>query len=222
MNRVRRVTDAVRGHSARLAESAVGAASIPFWIGGALLAVLLVVTVAVGGLNRAEPSPVQLPVGDELRLPLYAVTVLDAHLADEIEDEFVTADDGETLVIVTLRLENLASYPVGVGGSVDRVQSRLFSVGEPLIALSGVDPSSTTYAWRTDDSAGGVVLQPRVPTEVQLVWPVSADAVTGREATLDVYDADETRGQVILSSDHITWRRSDLMAQITLDVTESL
>ncbi len=216
------MTDAVRGSSTRLARSAVSATSIPFWTGGALLATLLVATISLGGLNRAEPSPAQLPAGDELRLPLYAITVIDAYLTDEVEEEFVTAEDGEVLVIVTARLENLAPYPVGVGRSADRVQSRLFSVSEPLIALSGVDPASSTYAWRTDDSTGGVVLQPRVPTEVQLVWPVSADVATGGTVTLDVFDADETRGQVILSSDNITWRRSDLAAQVTLDVTEAL
>lgn len=216
------MTNVVRDSSTRLVRSAVSTASIPFWTGGALLATLLVVTVAVGGLNRAEPSPRQLAVGEELRLPLYAITALDARLADEVEEEFVTADDGETLVIVTLRLENLAPYPIGVGRSADRVQSRLFSVSEPLIALSGLEPTSSTYAWRIDGSAGGVVLQPRVPTDVQLVWPVPTDAVADGAVTLDVFDGDETRGQVILSSDHITWRRSDLAAQIPLDVMENL
>ena len=221
MNRAGRATDAVRVGSARVARSAVSRASIPFWIGGALLAALLIVTVSLGGFNRADASPAQLPVGEELHLPLYSIAVLDAHLTDEIEDEFVSADDGETLVVTTVLLENHAPYPVGVGNAVDGVQSRLFTMRDSLIDLAGVELSSTPYAWRTDDSAGGVILQPRVPTEVQLVWPVPADAVSDGKVTFDVYDADETRGQVILDSRNITWRRSDLAAQITLDATEA-
>lgn len=221
MNRVGQAWGAVRERAAGAARSAVGRSSIPFWSAGGALAILLVSVVALGGLDRAEAAPVQYDVGDEARLSLFSITVLDARLADEIEEESVSADEGEVLVVVTARMENLAEYPVGVGRAVDRVASRLVGVTEPLLSLSGVTPTSSPYVWRTDDSAGSVILQPRVPTEVQVVWPVPEDAITAGVLTLDVHDADARRGQIILSSDHITWRRADLAAQFTLDVGEA-
>lgn len=201
--------------------AATGRVAIPFWIGGGILAALIVTVIAFGGLNPATSAAPQLAAGDEATTPLYTASVLDAHLTDEIEDEHVSAEDGDVLVVVTMRLENLADYPVGVGRSADRAESRLLNVAEPLLELSGITQTASASAWRTDDSIGGVVLQPRVPVEVQLVWPVPAAAVASGALTVDVYDADETRGQVILSSDNITWRRAGLAAQFAIDVKEA-
>lgn len=207
--------------ASRIARSTVSRAAVPFWAAGAAAAILLVSTISLGAFDRAEPAPTPYAAGDEAELSLYSIAVLDAHVADEIEDQYVTAEDGETLVIVTARVENLASYPVAAVGSADRVSSRLVNAAEPLLALSGIPSTSSARVWRTDDSAGSVLLQPRVPAEVQVVWPVPEDAVADGRVMLDVYDAVEGRGQVILSSDHITWRRSALAARFTLDVAEA-
>ncbi|MGO1506884.1 MAG: hypothetical protein ACTHZW_06140 [Microbacteriaceae bacterium] len=201
--------------------AATSRAAIPLWIGGGLLVALVVAVIALGGLNPATSSAAQLVAGDEATTPLYTASVLDAHVTDEIEDEHVAAEDGDVLVVVTMRLENLADYPVGVGRSADRAESRLLNVAEPLLELSGITQTASARAWRTDDSIGGVILQPRVPVEMQLVWPVPAAAVASGTVTVDVYDADETRGQVILSSDNITWRRAGLAAQFEIDVEEA-
>lgn len=182
--------------------------------------IALISSALLGGFDRADPAPATYAAGHEANLTLYSITVLEAHLAEEIEEQHISADDGEVLVVVGARLENLASYPVGVGRSADRVASHLLNASEPLLTLSGVTPTSSEYVWRTDESASGVILQPRVPAEVQLVWPVPTEAVADGRVTLDAYDAVESRGQVILSSDHITWRRSALAAQFTLDVAE--
>jgi len=215
------MSGAVRGHAAQLGRSAVGRASIPFWAAGIALVATLVGTLALGGFDQAQTVPERLEAGGEVRTSLYTVSVIDAHRADEIEEEYVEAEDGEVLVVLTVRLENLAPYPIGVGSSADRVSARLVNAGEPLLELSGADPASSARVWRTDDSSGGVVLQPRVPAEAQLVWAVPVESVADGQVTLDVYDAVETRGRVILSSDAITWRRSDLAAQFTLDVAET-
>lgn len=215
------MASAARNATIGTARSAVSRASIPFWAAGGAVSIALVSTLALGGFDRAEPAPTALTAGDKADLSLYSIAVLDAQLADEIEEEYVTADAGEVLLMVTARLENHAAYPVGVEGGADRVASRLFNAGEPLLALSGITPTSSGHVWRTDDSAGGVILQPRVPAEVQLIWTVPAEAVADGQVMLDVYDAVETRGQIILSSDHVTWRRSALAAQFSLDVSES-
>lgn len=218
MGRVGQAWGVVRGRATGAARSAVGRSSIPYWATGGAVAVLLVSIVALGGLDRVEAAPLQYDVGDEARLPLFSVSVLDAHLADEIEEERVSADEGEVLVVLTARMENFAEYPIGVGRTVDRVESRLVGVTEPLFTLSGITPTGSSYVWRTDGSAGSVVLQPRVPAEVQVVWPVSEDAVHDGALVLDVYDAATRRGRIILSSDHVTWHRSDLAAQFDLGI----
>lgn len=207
-----------RSATARIARTAVSPASAPIWASGGVLVIALTALIALGGLNQAVPAPALLSTGDEERMSLYSVSVLDAYLTDEVEEKYVSAEPGETLVVVTMRLENLAGYPISIGGATDRVASRLINTTEPLLTVSGFDTAGNSQAWRTDGSGGTVQLQPRVPAEVQIAWPVPSDAVTSGTITLDVYDAQQTQGKVILSADHITWRRTTLAAQFTIDV----
>lgn len=161
--------------------------------------------------------PTLVAAGDEVRMPLYAVTVLDAELTDEVEEESLSADPGETLVIVTVRLENLTDRPIGVGRAADKVEANLVGFNDPLLALTGVTPTDSAQAWRSDGSAGTVFLQPGVPSEVTLAWTAPEDAFTDGVVELDVYDAVETHGQILISADHINWQRGDLAARVTVD-----
>lgn len=219
-----RMTDAVgrvRGVTSRTVRSAISPAIRPVWAAAGVVAVLCTAIAAFGGLNQADVTPMQLTEGDEAHQSLYAVTVLDAELTDEVEEEFLSADSGETLVILTMRLENLSDRPVGVGRTADRVESRLINVNAPLLALSDVTSEESTRVWRVDGSAGAVILQPGVPSEVKMAWVVPEDSFTDAPVRLDVYDATESMGQVILSADAITWRRTDLAATITVDVEDA-
>lgn len=177
----------------------------------------LAIAIALGGLGRSEVAPALLTKGDEVRMPLYAVTVLDAELADEVEEKSLRADQGETLVIITVRLENLTDRPIGVGRAADKVESQLIGVSDPLLTLTGATPADSAQAWRSDGSAGAVFLQPGVPSEVTLAWTAPEDAFADGIVELDVYDAVESRGQILISADHINWRRGDLAARITVD-----
>ncbi|MFB7250082.1 hypothetical protein [Microbacterium sp. NPDC056234] len=191
----------------------------PAWIAVLGVTVAAACFVGFGGLLPASASPDELVIDEEARTSLYSVTVLDAVTTDAVEEQYVEAEPGETLVVVTLRLENLSDRPIGLGTSADRVESRLVHAAEPLIALADVEPTSSAEAWRPDGSAGGVVLQPGVPDVVQIAWPVPQDAFADGILRIDVHEAEVTRGQVIVSADQLTWRRGDLAARISAPVT---
>ncbi|MDQ0642755.1 hypothetical protein [Microbacterium murale] len=220
MTRVADVTGRARSIVSRAARTAVSRRLIPVWITGGAIAVLVVTVIAFGGLDRSDTTPTPLSAGDEVRMPLYAVTVLGAELTDEVEEQSLSADPGETLVVISLQLENLTNLPIGVGRGADMVVSRLVGVDESLLSLPGVESAKTVGVWRGDGSAGSVVLQPGVPSEVTIAWIASKDAFADGVVNLDVYDAVETRGRVILSADHINWVRGDLAARITVDAEE--
>ncbi|GAB3595754.1 hypothetical protein [Microbacterium tumbae] len=213
----------VRG-AGRSASSAVSSAlrtlfsrrALPAWITIAAMAACLTVLVVTGGLDETESVPEPVALGTEVRLSTYAVTVLDVEFADAVEEEFLEADPGETLLVVTMRMENLSDRAVGVDNAADRISSRLVNVAEPLLALSGAEPTSSAAVWRDDGSAGSVILQPSVPAEVRIAWPVSEADVAEEGVQLDVYDAVAQSGQIILASDVVTWRRAGLVARIDL------
>ncbi|MGM7671605.1 hypothetical protein [Microbacterium sp. A93] len=204
-----------RTTASRLARSAVSPAAVPAWIALAVAGVALVGVVTFGGLDRSDPIPAELTVGEEARVSLYAVTVLDAELTDSIEEEFLEAEPGETLLVATVLLENLSDRPVGVGVGADRVQSQLISASNPLIELADVEQTSSPRVWRDDGSAGSVILQPGVASEVRIAWTVPDDALPDGDFQLNVHDAAVSTGKILLASDHITWKRGDISARIS-------
>lgn len=186
-----------------------------------VVVVAAIAVIAAGGLNRAEPVPAELGPGDEARTSTYAVTVLDAEFTDAVESEFLEADPGEKLLVVTLRLVNLSDQPIGVGTDPDRVTSNLAGTARPLLRIEGIDTSVGATIWRADDSRGSVVLQPDVPSEVAIAWPVPEDAFADGAVVLDVHDAVVRRGAIILSTRVVTWRPGELAARIRVPVEEA-
>jgi len=218
--RVADVTDQARSAVVRASRSAFSRRTAPAWVAGGAIAATLATAIALGGLNTSEATPALLTAGDEVRMPLYAVTVLDVELADEVEEKSLSADQGEALVLVTVRLENLTDRPIGVGRAADKVEANLVGFNDPLLSLTGVTSADSAQAWRSDGSAGTVFLQPGVPSEVTLAWTAPEDAVADGIVELDVYDAVESRGQILISADHINWRRGDLVARIAVDTED--
>lgn len=210
-----------RGAVAHASRAAISRRAVPAWVVAGAITVLLVTAIASGALETDEVAPTPLGAGEEVRMPLYSVTLLDAQLTDEVEEQSLSADPGETLVLVSMRLENLSDQPIGVGRSADKIASRLIHVETSLLSLSGVPSAESTDVWRDDGSAGSIILQPGVPSEVTIAWIAPEDAFSDGTVGLDVYDAVETRGQVILSADQISWRRGELAARITVDTEES-
>lgn len=199
-------------------------AALPFWISAAAVVGLLAGVIGAGGLAPASRVPSLVSGGDEARTSLYSIAVLDAELTDAVESQFLEAEPGQTLLVVTVRLENLSDTAVGVERSADRVDARLIVGSEPMLELAGVTVTDTARSWRTDGSRRAVILQPGVPAEVTIAWPVADDddtatALADGSARLDVYDAAEQGGQVILAASSISWRRAELSAQLELEVT---
>ena len=183
-----------------------------------MAAAIVTTFVAAGGLTSAERAPRAVEIGGEVRTSLYSVAVLDAELTDAVESEFLEADAGETLLVMTVAIENLSDHPIGVGTAANRVESKLVNSRTPLLEVAEVTDSFSTKAWRADGSAGGVVLQPGVPDEVVLAWAVPDDAFPDGVVQVDVFDAREQGGQIILSSSVISWQRTGQVARISVEL----
>lgn len=211
------VADRVRARATETVRTVFSRATVPLWIAAGAVVAALGGFVAFGGLTTAVPSVPTAAVGEEVRTSLYAITVRGAEFTDAVEEQYLEAEPGETLFVVTVRLENLSDRPVGVEGTVDRVSSRLVASSTPLLDLPGAAVTGDARSWRTDGSLRAVVLQPGVPADVQIAWPVAAGTAEQDQLRLDVYDARAQAGQVILSSSAITWRRTDLRASIPIE-----
>ncbi|MDA4894107.1 hypothetical protein PFZ55_45345 [Streptomyces sp. MS2A] len=201
-----------------LSRALVSRSTLPVGILCLVALAALAAFVLAGGLAPAASRAAIVSADTEVRTSLFAVTVLDAELTDEVEEPSFEADPGEELFVVTLRLENLTSRPAGVVQFVDRVTSRLVASSSPLLTPTGVSPTREARAWRTDGTTRSPVLQPRVPAEVQIAWPVPEGSFADGKAGLDVYDARERAGQLILSASAITWQRTGQAARIDVEV----
>ncbi len=208
----------VRGAVERGLRSALDPSTAPLWIAVVVALGIALPFIAFGGLGPAQRTSAQASAGEQVRTSLYAVTILSAELVDEVEEQYLEAEPGDRLLVVTLELENLSTVPVGILQTVDGVRSRLVSSSTPLLDLSGGTASDDPAVWR-DGSLAAVVLQPRVPAEVRIAWPVPADSFPDGTAMLDVYDAEPRAGQVIQSSSAITWRRTEMAAQVSVEVS---
>lgn len=192
------------------------------WIAIGLVVVLIGVVSISGGLRDAESTPADVATGAEIELSEYSLTVLDAEFTDAVEDQYLEADAGDTLVVVTMKMTNTTDRPIGVATSADRISTGFINVRAPLLALSdtehtSIEQTSSARAWRDDGSDGPVILQPEVLSTVRIAWSVPEDAVSAGSVQLDVYDAQVTTGQILLSADQIIWRRGELTARIGLD-----
>lgn len=206
-----------RTYTVRALRSLIAPSTAPLWIVAIVLMSVAISFTALGGFGRAVRTPTPAVAGDEVRTSLYAVTVLGAELTDEVEDQFLSAEPGEDLLVVTLVLENLTSTPAGVISSVDNVSSRFVEGDAAMLAIAGLDAVDDISVWR-DGSSASVILQPRVPAEVRIAWLVPEGSFPDGEAFLEVYDARIQRGQVILSRSAVTWNRTQQAARISMRV----
>lgn len=189
------------------------------WVAAAAVAALLIVVIATGGFAQAVSEPREVDAGDEVRTGQLSVAVRDAEFTREVESEYLDAEDGEVLLVMTLALENLTDRPIGVGTSADRIDTNLVNHEQPLLDLAGLESTDSAYVWRADGSAGQVYLQPGVPAEVMIAWPVPDDSTAGETVSLDVHEAVIGTGAVILSSRVVTWRAGDIAARIAVPVS---
>lgn len=191
------------------------------WFAAGAVVVALVAVVLAGGLSPVRTTPAEVAAGTEVRTSTYALTVQGAELTDAVESEYLEAEAGEVLLVLTLRMENLTDAPIGVGTTADLLKANLVNTADPLLDLHGVTPTGSATVWRADGSAGQVILQPGVPDAVTIAWPVPDDAVAAGAVQLDVHDAEVSRGAVILSSRVVTWRPAELVARVSATAEEA-
>ena len=122
---------------------------------------------------------------------------------------------------MTLEMLNLSDAPVGVGTTADRTKAGFVNTENPLLDLVGTTAVDSAAVWRADGSAGQVILQPGVPSEVTIAWTVPEDAFPDGVVTLDVHEVEVRRGAVILSSGVVTWRAAETSARILIPAEES-
>lgn len=204
--------------TAHAARAATSRRALPYWSAAAAAVAIGAAFIAAGGLNAA-PADVEKVEGDAaVRTSLYSVRVIDAEVTDAVEDQFLEAEPGEDLLVITAIIENLSEHPIGVGTAADGVESRLINSRSPLLVVPESTGSFSTRAWRPDGSSGPVILQPGVPGEVRLAWSVPEGSFPEGILGLDVFDVEEQGGRIILSASTITWQRADQIAEITIEV----
>lgn len=186
------------------------------WIAAGTAAVVVLVVAVTGGFTRATVQPPELGVDDEARMSTYSITVLAAEFATEVESEYIDADPGEKLLVMTTRMENLTDTPIGVGTTADRTSTNLINVSDPLLELADATATDSVSVWRADGSAGQVILQPGVPSQVTFAWTVPEDAFPAGEVSLDVHEAEVRRGRILISANAISWRAAEVGARITV------
>lgn len=182
-----------------------------------MLAVGVVALIAAGAFDTADHEPDAVAIGDEVHLSTYTVTVLDVEVTDGVDEQYLEADPGESLLLVTLRLENLTDATVSVVGSADRVSSRLINATAPLLELTGVGDPGTALVWNDIASPRYPLLQPDVPAEITAAWRVSTAELEKGAAAIEVHDAIERAGQIIVSSDVVSWTQGALIARVDLE-----
>lgn len=183
-----------------------------------MLLLAIGIAVAAGALRTAQPKAHAAGRDDQVDTALYSVTVLDTETSTEVEDQYWEAEPGERLLLVTVRIENLAAYPVMVLGAINSASSRLIQGDESLLRLGGIRAVDAPRVWRADGSLRGPILQPGVPAEVVIGWPVDAAQLRASDISLDVYDAKEVRGRFVVSANTVTWSATDLVARVDLEI----
>lgn len=214
---VRGAGEWARATAARGIRSVFSRGAVPAWITVGVLALGAAALVAFGAFDTAQHQPAEVAIGEEVRLPTYSVTVLDVEVTDAVEEQFLEADPGESLLLVTVRLENLTDETIGVGATTDRISSRLVNASTSLLMLSGVTDPGNARAWRDVTSVADPLLQPGVPADITLAWRVDSSDLDSGAVALEVHEAVVRTGQIILSSDVVTWAQGDLVARIELE-----
>ncbi|MBW8763771.1 MAG: hypothetical protein JF592_14505 [Microbacterium sp.] len=214
---VRGARDRARAIAARGFRSVFSRRALPAWITVGTLAAAAAALIAVGAFDTAENEPAATALGEEVRLPTYSITVLDVEVTDAVEEQFLEADEGESLLLVTMRLENLSDSTIGVDGSADEVSSNLLNTASPMLDLSGVTEIGSARYWRDVTSSRRPLLQPEVPAVITVAWTVKTADLGSDGIVLDVHEADPRHGNIVVASSAVTWRQGALVARIDLE-----
>ncbi|MBO3662617.1 hypothetical protein [Microbacterium stercoris] len=142
----------------------------PLLIGGALLA-----TAGFGGLEEApDDAPQDLPVlepGEVSHGSQFDVSLGRAVLIDELEGAGTFVEEGERTLAVTVTFTNVTNEPIASDLYLDET---IQVAALPADRIHGGGPTEPSIA-RLDDATVRPVLQPGIPVETVVTWPIPAD-----------------------------------------------
>jgi len=178
------------------------------WLAGAATVVFLGATAAFGGLaTAAEPGTAAIEPGAEHRNDQFAFTVESAQLRDADPDAGIYLDEGERLLSVRVRVENVFAEPQAVGDLVEN------------IAIDGIDAKKLSVV-RVDDGTFVSRLQPDVPAEVEFRLRVGAgDYRDGDVLHLTLNDLSYYVGSFVMSG--AAWVDPEPVAEMSLIVHDT-
>ncbi|KRA24645.1 hypothetical protein ASD65_09655 [Microbacterium sp. Root61] len=137
------------------------------WFAGIGTVAFLAATAAFGGLaTAAVDGPAVIDTDTEHRNEQIAITVQRAVLLDEFPEAGIHVEDGERVLAVQVRLENVRNEPQSASPGSDVAKN--FSIAE-------LDGEPAGSAARLDDATTSPVLQPGVPAEIVYTWAIDAD-----------------------------------------------
>lgn len=178
------------------------------WFAGIGTVAFLTATAASGGLaTTAAIGPVKIDAGTEHRNEQVAITVQRAVLLDEFPEAGIRVEEGERVLAVQVRLENLWTTPQSTSPGLDVAKN---------FAIAELDGKPAASSARLDDATIAPVLQPGVPAEVVYTWPVAADAFqAGDTVEVTLFDLSLYVGSFVAAG---SWW-SDPVAAATLTLT---
>ena len=203
---------------ARVRIDPVGAFTVPkTWITAAIVVGFVAVTALFGGLGPRGDEVAEVTAGTPVDTGMLDVSVEDVRTTPELEEQFLSADDGETLLVARVTLVNRWNRPIAALGSEDRVSASLFAGTPPVITvdLDDVDPPDVV---RADGHAARPILQPDVPLEVLVVWRIPVETAPA-ELAVEVRDARVANGRAIIDEQSVYWEPTDLVGRIRVPVS---
>lgn len=179
------------------------------WIGGIATAAVLASTAAFGGLSAVAVPPLpELAVGETFTGAGLELTVERAILIDKAQESGATTVDDERLLILVIdatNLDDVARQSV-YKGSVSEL--RIEQIGDVAPSVARID-DDTAIPW----------LQPGVPAQLALTWPIPASAIVdGDDVRVALHTATKHTGKYFVSGDY--WDDVVVAAHMTVPVEE--
>jgi hypothetical protein len=147
--------------------------------------VFLAASAAFGGLNTVVPPPIPvIEAGEPFTGAQLRIAVERAVLIDGFPENDITPADGNRLLVVVTRVENVWDEPAVTLGDESAAQN-VRPTGVAGID-AGTEPLSVAVL---SDGAEYPELQPGVPVELAYIWEVAPDALgKGDTIGVDIYD----------------------------------
>lgn len=192
------------------------------WFGMILTVVFLAITAAFGSLDTAPTLvPPTAKPGERVEADGVAVTVISGWIADGSEERHVVTRDGERMVVVTAVLENREDFPIRANGGMGDVTNGFFgSIGAVALDVPGIDQNEVDVSRVDPWQAAPPVLQPGVPTELEIRWFVPDDALVDGAAPIAVWSREARGGASFASERTVFFDRTSIAATISLPLED--